>query len=360
MLPLSSTATGSLTASPKQVTDTYLDQNSLNSVKAMGRKNDPAALKEIAKKFEAMFVQQMMKSMREANEVFGEDNPFSSSEVKFHQEMLDQQMVLNLTSGEGIGLAKTMYQQMQSLYGKKMQGADSADAMGSLGVLSEKIPAPVRKALQNLTQPLNQPEEKPVEKPTLFSPSGIKDAVAKTADEFIAKLKPYAEKAAAELNVGIDVLLAQAALETGWGKHLIHDSNGNNSFNLFNIKATGNWQGKSVAVNSLENRGGIARQERSEFRQYESYLHSFADYVKLIKNNPRYEKALEAGADSNAYATELQKAGYATDPEYAQKIQRLLNSDSIRSAVQGSDQFAAQTPETGGPAIVAADTGVQS
>jgi peptidoglycan hydrolase FlgJ len=349
MLPLNSTA-----SSPTQVQDTYLDQNSLNSVKAMGRKNDPAALKEIAKKFEAMFVQQMLKSMRDANEVFGEGDMFSSNEVKFHQEMLDQQMVLNLTSGEGMGIAKTMYRQMQSMYGKKGQGGDDVETSIQQQVLSEKIPVPVRKALQQGSLPtaLNKDANT-----SFFSTAatGIKDAVVKTADEFIAKLKPYAEKAAAELNVGVDVLLAQAALETGWGKHLIHDAQGNNTFNLFNIKASGNWQGKSVAVNSLENRGGIARQERSEFRQYDSYLQSFADYVKLIKNNPRYEKALEAGTDSQAYAEELQKAGYATDPDYADKIQRLINSDSIRAAVEGSDQLAAQAP-----AIIAADQGVQS
>ena len=110
-------------ASTSVVKDSYLDQNALNSVKAMGRKNDPQALKEISKKFEGMFVQQMLKSMRDANEVFAEGNELSSSEVKFHQDMLDQQMVLNLTSGKGIGLATSMYQQMIKSYGKS-QDAD--------------------------------------------------------------------------------------------------------------------------------------------------------------------------------------------------------------------------------------------
>jgi flagellar protein FlgJ len=129
--------------------------------------------------------------------------------------------------------------------------------------------------------------------------------------------------------------LAQAALETGWGKHLIHDTQGNNSFNIFNIKATG-WQGKSVVVNTLENRQGIAQQERASFRQYENYAQSFADYVSLIKNNPRYKDALTAGENSEGYAEALQKAGYATDPQYAQKIKRLINTESIRS-VTGSN-----------------------
>ena len=132
--------------------------------------------------------------------------------------------------------------------------------------------------------------------------------------------------------MGTDVLLAQAALETGWGKFLIHDTKGNNTFNIFNIKATG-WQGKSVAVNTLENKQGVTQQERANFRQYDDYAQSFADYVALIKNSARYKNALAAGNDSSAYAEALQKAGYATDPRYADKIKSLLTSDSIRAAV---------------------------
>ena len=333
MLPLNSASTMpsvSASATTAAVKDNYLDQNSLNAVKAMGRHNDPAALKEISKKFEAMFVQQMLKSMREANEVFSDGDPFSSEEVKFHQEMLDQQMVLNLTSGQGMGLAKSMYQQMQRLYGK---GKDAVEGIESLIKTDKKIElVPAQRNIKPLTSAN--------ETPSLFSRAGIKNAIATTAEEFIAKVKPYAEKAAAELNINTDVLLAQAALETGWGKHLIHDAEGNNSFNIFNIKASGNWQGKSVAVNTLENKQGITQQERAEFRQYDNYVQSFTDYVNLIKNNPRYEKALQAGDDSHAYAKELQRAGYATDPAYAEKIKRLLNSDAIRSAVDKGDDLA--------------------
>lgn len=307
----------SLAGSTTAVKDNFFDQNSLNSVKAMGRHNDPAALKEIAKKFEAMFVQQMLKSMREANAVFSDGDIFSSEEVKFHQEMMDQQMVLNLTSGEGIGLAKSMFAQMQKSYGKPV------DIKGQ----SEPVKTLENKFRSSVT---------PV-KP--FSPSvqnkdfriGNKTAIAATPEDFVEKLKPYAEKAAAELNVSADVILAQAALETGWGKHLIHDTQGNNSFNIFNIKASG-WNGKSVNVNTLENKQGVTQQERAAFRQYGDYAESFADYVSLIKNNPRYKEALEAGSDSETYAEALQKAGYATDPDYADKIKRLLNSDSIRAA----------------------------
>jgi len=304
------------------VKDNYFDQNSLNSVKTMGRHNDPAALKEISKKFEAMFVQQMLKSMRDANAVFAEGDMFSSEDVKFHQEMMDHQMVLNLTSGEGVGIAKSMYQQMQKLYGKPAD-LNSTDSV-------KPLEPPVSGLKPFRTSALGTP-------PEFIARAGTKTSVAKTQEEFLEKMRPHAEKAAAELNVSTDVLLAQAALETGWGKHLIHDTQGNNSFNIFNIKATG-WQGKSVVVNTLENKRGIPQQERAAFRQYESYAQSFSDYVSLIKNNPRYKDALEVASDSGSYAEALQKAGYATDPDYAQKIKRLINTDSIRS-VTSSDNF---------------------
>jgi peptidoglycan hydrolase FlgJ len=308
------------------IKDNYFDQNALNSVKAMGRQNDPAALKEIAKKFEAMFVQQMLKSMRDANAVFGEDNVFSSKEVEFHQGLMDQQMVLNLTSGEGIGLAKTMYQQMQTLYGKPAALEAESDALNTLARNFSIAPR-----LQPLVSTLNE---------TALG-AGRKTAMAHSQAEFIATLKPHAEKAAAELKVNSDVLLAQAALETGWGKHLIHDAQGNNSFNMFNIKASG-WQGKSVTVNTLETRQGVTQQERASFRQYDNYAQSFADYVALIKNNARYQGALAAGANSENYAEALQSAGYATDPDYAAKIKSLLNSDAIRSAAAAHAASAAE------------------
>ncbi|MFO1389078.1 flagellar assembly peptidoglycan hydrolase FlgJ [Cellvibrio sp.] len=309
----------SLAGGASAIKDNFFDQNSLNSVKAMGRHNDPAALKEIAKKFEAMFVQQMLKSMREANAVFSDGDMFSSEEVKFHQDMMDQQMVLNLTSGEGIGLAKAMFEQMQKSYGKPVDIKGQSEPVKTL-----------EKSFRSSVTPI-----KPLSSVSKDPRIGNKTAIAATPEDFVEKLKPYAEKAAAELNVGADVILAQAALETGWGKYLIHDTQGNNTFNIFNIKAT-SWNGKSVSVNTLENKQGVTQQERAAFRQYDDYADSFADYVSLIKNNPRYKEALAAGGDSENFADALQKAGYATDPNYADKIKRILNSDSIRSVTDTS------------------------
>ena len=319
------------------IKDNYLDQNSLNTVKAMGRNKDPQALKEVAKKFEGMFVQQMLKSMRDASAAFSSGDMFSSDEVKFHQEMLDQQMVINLTSGKGIGLATSMYQQMLKMQGNKSNNEASSEN-------AEHHPA----IKQNLL-----PSIKPLANATTLPPELISRAATnndamsskktQTPEEFIAELMPFAEKAAAALNVKTDVILAQAALETGWGKHVLHDAQGNSSFNMFNIKKSSSWQGESVGVKSLEFKQGVAQQEHSSFKKYSDYLHSVTDYVELMKS-PRYQQALSAGKDSKKYAEALQRSGYATDPNYANKIKQLLASDTIKNAVSSST-VAAIAPE---------------
>lgn len=380
-----------------QVQDTYLDANSLDSVKAMGRARDPQALKEISQKFEAMFVQQMLKTMREANEAFSEGNYFDSNTTRFHRDMLDQQMVLNLTSGRGMGLADHFYKQMMQSYGSMMKpdgskldavdvgnlpatvthkktGADNPAANGDevfandLETLNSWVSNFMRMSDNSNDQlMLSDEDQHPamqnygafnaayipamLSKPqTLSSRAGQKSSITESQENFVTLLKPHAEKAAAELQISPDVLIAQVALETGWGKHVIHDQKGNNSFNLFNIKAAGGWQGDKVNISTLEYRDGIAANEKADFRKYSNYAQSFADYVSLMKNNPRYQEALEAGKNSSAYAEALQSAGYATDPHYAKKIKSLLNSDAIRSLgelAQTAQSFISNAANTG-------------
>lgn len=361
--------------------DSFLDNQALNNIKRLGRDDDPQALKEVARKFEAIFVQQMLKTMRSANEVFSEGSYFNSSETQFHQDMLDQQMSLELTSGRGLGLADALYAQMQRAYGQnqgdqsqvnqprslatnegyaldpadmpkikkvsdvlqsqQLQGAFSANIEGEGIVPAQDINASMLAYVQ--AERAMAMAKRAVPETTI---SGQKDGVANSPAEFINTLKPYAEKAARELNVNADVLLAQAALETGWGKHVIHTPSGVNSFNLFNIKADRRWQGDSVNVNTLEYRQGVAQQERADFRRYNNYADSFADYVNFLQTNPRYRQALEVGVDSSAYAEALQDAGYATDPAYADKIKSLLASDPIRAATATLAVAASTTDET--------------
>lgn len=368
-----------------QARDTFLDANSLNGVKAMGRDNDPQALKEIAKKFEAMFVQQMLKNMRAANEVFSEGNYFNSNETQFHQDTLDQQMSLELTSGRGLGLADALYAQMQRAYGTEPTPASTGNPFElnpaapaypiknlsrivqhqqMLAAVSDesenekanpfdpRLLAATSKNLNALSPDLSESlknlyaDDKKAEPVADVSVKGGKTRIANSPAEFVSALRPYAEKAAAELNVNADVLLAQAALETGWGKHVIHTQNGANSFNLFNIKADTRWQGDKVNVSTLEYRQGVAQQERADFRRYDDYAQSFSDYVDFLQANPRYQQALEVGVDSSAYAEALQEAGYATDPAYADKIKSLLASDPIRNSADTLVALAGDTNES--------------
>ena len=148
-------------------------------------------------------------------------------------------------------------------------------------------------------------------------------------DNFFSELKEFAVKAAKKLGVDSNVLMAQAALETGWGEHISRDEQGS-SHNLFNIKSSSQWGGQSVKVTTLEYRDGVAQKEQANFRSYDSFEDSFNDYADFIMSNPRYEKALSCAADSEAYVQELQKAGYATDPDYAQKILQLLKQPEFK------------------------------
>ncbi len=289
------------------VKDNYLDVNSLNKITQLGKKDNDAALKEVAKQFEALFLKQMLKTMRDTNQIFAEDNPLNSNEMQFHQDMMDHQMVLNLASGKGIGLAEVFYRQMSPNYGvKQKQDPLLASPLPGGGT----VPSPGKGRVR----------------------VGSEVSTISSPDDFIAGIMPYAQEAAKKLNLDPDVLVAQAALETGWGKFVIKDNKGNNSFNLFNIKATDSWQGKKVAVSTLEYHNGVAKKENANFRSYNSYAESFADYVKLISESPRYEKAKSQVNDASAYLDALQEGGYATDPHYADKIKSILKSEAITQA----------------------------
>lgn len=297
----------------KSVTDNYLDANSLNKITQLGKKDNQAALKEVAKQFEALFMQQMLKTMRDTNKIFAEDNPMNSSEMQFHQDMLDHQWVLNLANGKGIGLAEVFYRQMSPDYGKKSHDPLLTSPLPGGGTVLSPGKGEVRVGSSEI------------------QPTSIKNTPT-TQDDFVAGVMPYAQEAAKKLNLDPDVLIAQAAMETGWGKFVIKDKQGNSSFNLFNIKATDSWQGNKVNVSTLEYHNGVAKKENANFRSYNSYAESFADYVKLISESPRYEKARSQAKDASAYLDALQEGGYATDPDYADKIKSILKSEAITQA----------------------------
>ena len=269
-------------------------------------KNDPhATLKQVAKHFESLYLNMMLKSMRQAS--MG-DPLFDSNNSDMYRDMYDSQIALQMSQQNGIGIADVLVKQLQGHVGTTVANKNNEDMQ------PEAIDFELDTSLpNNFIKQRNQPE------PINFT----------SQSEFVEKLMPYAEQAAEKLEVAPQVLIAQAALETGWGQHVQKLPNGSSSYNLFNIKADSRWDGDSLNVKALEYRDGVAQQEKASFRVYNSYAESFRDYVDFIKTNPRYEMALGAASDAEAYVKELQQAGYATDPNYANKVIDIYQRDIV-------------------------------
>ena len=293
----------------------YNDFGALAGLRADVRTNSESSKREVAQQFEALFVQMMMKSMRDA---VPEGGLFDSHQLENYQQMHDQQLAMDLAAQGGIGLADVIMSQFET-----RSGANDAAAVTDFNALSDFRLSSLR-AL-------------PAIRPRL---EAVQEVLADTIDEiewdasspeaFLQSLQVPAAKAAAELGLDPDVLLAQAALETGWGKHVV-SSGGALSNNLFNIKASSDWDGEIMRQQTLEYRDGIAVRESADFRAYPSVQAAFDDYVDFVKGSPRYQEALANAADGEQYLRELHKAGYATDPIYADKV--LAVRDRIATSV---------------------------
>jgi peptidoglycan hydrolase FlgJ len=282
----------------------FADFQGLAALKNDAKEQAPAALKEAARQFESLFTQMLLKSMREANKSFGEDSLFGSDQGEMYQDMFDDQIAMQLSKGKGLGLADMLVKQLQQ------------------GVSQTSSSAP---AAPTNSQPLSA-----------------------SKDDFISKLRPHAEQAARELGVDPNALLAQAALETGWGRSVPCNAQGECSFNLFGIKAGSQWSGATVNVPTLEFEDGVAVRKVERFRAYDSPADSFRDYAALIRDSSRYASARGAGDNVEAFATALQQGGYATDPHYAQKIAAVASEVRARSNAIMADalKFAAAGPST--------------
>jgi flagellar protein FlgJ len=154
-------------------------------------------------------------------------------------------------------------------------------------------------------------------------------------EAFVKELWPHAQRTARDLGTRPELLLAQAALETGWGQHVIRGTDGSNSFNLFGIKADARWQGERAVTETIEFEDGLMRKQHATFRAYASLADSFADYADFLKTNPRYREALNRAADAPSFARALVEAGYATDPDYSGKINRIMDGERLRDALYG-------------------------
>ncbi len=268
------------------------------------------ALKAAAKQFEAIFTTMLFKSMRDANATF-ESGLMDSQNQQFFRQMLDEQRASELSASGSLGLADMIVAQLGS---GKIENPSAAAREKDFGALMEKIDAGRRAKAANAESEAAQNVPPAVEENQPAQPSRFDSPEA-----FVASMKPYAEKAAKALGVDSSLLLAQAALETGWGKKVIHNSQGSSN-NLFNIKADKRWGGDKMATQTLEYHQGIPVQEKAAFRSYDSYQDSFNDYVRFLKQNPRYTTALRHEGNSEQFIHGIHRAGYATDPSYADKV----------------------------------------
>ncbi len=303
----------------------YTDLNSLEQLKYKLKGDSVDDLRVVAQQFEAIFIQQMLKSMRDASLSEG---LFDNDTSDFYVDMLDKQMSLEMSSGRGIGLADVIVQQLS---GRMKLGSEDVQPQS----LSPQ-PAPAEPAATPASQKNGDDSAIKVEIPRANKAPHSSALISSEntshltdPQTFIKSLWPLAVNAGQELGVAPQVLIAQAALETGWGQYIAGDGKGNSSHNLFNIKSGSSWQGNTVTLATTELKNGNPVKEYAAFRVYDSYNSSFDDYIALVKHNPRYRQALENAADPQKYMEALQQAGYATDPDYAAKILQIANGETM-------------------------------
>jgi len=254
----------------------YADPAGLAALKRGAAAQTPDAIRETARQFESLFTTMMLKSMRQAS---GGDSLFSSDQQDFYQDMFDQQLSVQLSRGKGLGLADVLVRQLM--------GAGTAAATPQVAATPD---------------------------------SSASNWPPRSQEEFVRAVMPAARAAAQQLGVDPEVVVAHAALETGWGRSVPTASDGTPSFNLFGIKADPRWNGASVNSMTKEFSAGRMQGQAADFRAYGSPEESVRDYVGFLTSNPRYAGALNTGGDATAFARGLQKAGYATDPDYVAKL----------------------------------------
>jgi len=296
-----------------------LDTNSLGDLKQSAKAGSPEALKGAATQFESMFVNMMMKSMRDATP---QDGPMDSQETRTFTTMLDQQMSQKLAK-RGIGLADVLVRQLSA----QQSGAALAKEMqsGALGI-GQKPGAEQGASARLKFDAGSMPTE------GAAAASGLTGSARSTTDSgkpahvraFQDKLADAAEEAEQATGVPAKFMMGQAALETGWGKRVIRNQDGTSSNNLFGIKAGPGWKGKVATAVTTEYVNGKPHTRVEKFRSYASHAEAFKDYARMLSNNPRYEKVLNHGGDAATFAHGLQRAGYATDPQYAAKLSRII------------------------------------
>lgn len=263
--------------------NTYTDFSGLDALKR--DPNSPEALKAISQQVEAMFLQMMLQSMREASK----DINTGSNEMGMYEDMFDKQVALSISEHTDLGIARLLKKQLS-----------------------------------------NRPATTPGLTIGTAPPSA---SLGHTPQEFVSSLASAAGQAGEALGVDPEAIIAQAALETGWGQRMPRNADGTSSNNLFGIKAGADWAGPKATADSIEVVDGVAMPRRTSFRAYASIDDSVADFAKLLATSPRYRDAVASGADAGAYAAAIGRSGYATDPDYGVKLNQILKTGLIRSVL---------------------------
>jgi flagellar protein FlgJ len=280
-----------------------LDPRGLERLRADAGAAPDKAVRDAAKQFEVLFVNMLLKSMREAAP---QDGPLDSEQTRMYTGMLDQQLAQSMAT-RGIGLADIMARQLTRGSGTP---AGESSVPGTDGLRSSNAP---RETQADPAPPVVRRNAK--------------------ARRFVDKMWPHAVEASRATGIPPHFILGQAALESGWGTREIKSADGRPTHNLFGIKAGRSWGGQTSNAGTTEFVQGVKQRAVEKFRSYDSYADAFRDYAKLLKSNPRYAQALEAGPDAAAFARGLQKAGYATDPEYATKLTRVITGSVLRQGL---------------------------
>ena len=293
-----------------------LDANALAGLRRQARESPEQALSKAAGQFEALFLNMVLKQMRES---LPKDGPLDSDTMRTYTSMFDQQIAQHLSS-RGIGLRDALERQLAKRIGSGDAPKPASAPSTAPRTDATKTPAVVSPS------PSTVPSKASAPAPTTTSPG-----VASRIQSFIENLRPHAEKAAAALGVPAQLLIAQAGLETGWGKSQPRNADGSVSHNLFGVKATGKWNGATIAAATTEFVQGAAVRTVEKFRAYGSYADAFNDLTRVL-GSKRYAGALANANDPAAYAKGLQQAGYATDPSYADKLTRAIQAVSRQLA----------------------------
>jgi flagellar protein FlgJ len=330
--------------SDSRLASVYTDFQGLAALRSKAAKNSPEATAETARQFEALFVQMMLKSMREASPGGG---IFDSDQVEFYSELYDRQLALSLVKGRGLGIAELLTSQLGGQDGDQAAASDPSrnDSSPFPVVPTRVVPATPETDAASLNMQAAVGNPAALLAPGHTTGAGYQDWNPRNPGEFIQDLWPHAERGAAALGVSPEVLVAQAALESGWGQKVIRHADGDSSFNLFGIKADVSWHGSRVMVPTLEYEDGVAVKKRAAFRSYDSLGEAVSDYVDFLRSNPRYQQALTQAADPESYLRGLKDAGYATDPDYVAKIRAIMTQQSFSRDVLGL-KIAQQDPLT--------------